>query len=661
MGDSPWRPEHAPRIVPQQLPPPPAHFTNRCAELSRLDGSRSAGGRLPRLVVINGPGGVGKSALALRWLDRVLDQFSDGALYAVLTESSGRPVPVDDVLGSFLRGMGVPTDTVPTALNERVALFRSITADRSIAVLLDDAFSAAQVRALLPSSSSSVVVVTSRRPLVGLLAEGALMVTLEPLDSAAAIELLEHRIGRQRLAAERTAGEALVDRCEGLPIALAVASALIMLRPRRSIADFVAALDNERRRLEVLVVDDDLSVRSTLDLSYRTMPVLAMRAYHVVGVHPGALVCSEMVAAVCGPVRANDAIDALVDAGVLDEVGPRCYRCHQLVRAHAHDVVSRGVKTEDIGSMERAVLEWHLFVAQAASAIVMPARPTLTYRFRQTYELPAEVVDRQGALVWLERHRLDLAAVIRRAVADGKYEIAFKLAYAVQSLFILHKHNSEAVEVDHLGLTAAVGLDDWRAETEMRKRLARTYLQLGEHDSAQRHVDELLAGARKRNDRRGEASGLKTLGGLHSRRGKHGEAVLAFEEAANIVRELGNRRSLALTLVDLSRALLDLQHVPEAIGHLDEALTILRTLDHPDPYNTARATRVLAHAHRLSGDTDTAHHLLYDALAMLVSVEADHERAVTHEALAELHDQLGEPEQARSHRDHAAQLARPGV
>jgi hypothetical protein len=99
-------------FAPQQLPSPPVHFANRTTELSQMDDVRPPGERAPRLIVITGPGGVGKSALALRWLDTVLEQFPHGALYAVLTESTGNPVAAEDVLGEFLRALGVPADAV---------------------------------------------------------------------------------------------------------------------------------------------------------------------------------------------------------------------------------------------------------------------------------------------------------------------------------------------------------------------------------------------------------------------------------------------------------------------------------------------------------------------------------------------------------------------
>jgi tetratricopeptide (TPR) repeat protein len=637
------------------------HFANRVDELARLGGLRPRGGRAPTLIVINGAGGVGKSALALRWLDGELERFPHGALYAVLTESTGQPVAAEDVLGQFLRALGVPPERVPVTVNERVTLFRSVTAGRSIAVLLDDAFSAGQVRTLLPASGSSVVVATSRRPLAGLLPEGAFMMTAGPLDPASAADLIERHVGDDRLAAERAAAEALISRCEGLPIALAVAAALMVMRPRRSVAELVADLDNERRRLEVLSVDEELSVRPTFDLSYRQLSRDAALAYQALGLHPGALVTAELVAAACStiPGRASDAVESLVDAQVLRELSPRVYRCHDLLRTHARTVAHQEMPADDREIMERQAFEWHLYVAQTASRIVMPARRSLDFAFTSSYAVPADVADHDGALAWLERHRLDLAAVVRSAVTRGQYELAYKLADAMQPLFILHRHNREAVEVNSLALTAATRWGDWAAETSMRKRLARAYLRLEELGDAQEHIDQLLAGARRRGDRRAVAGGLKTLGGLHSRRGEHEQAVLAFEEAAQIVREAGAPRSVALALIDLSRALLELRRLVEAVTHLHEALRVLGSLDQPDPYNTARATRLLAQSHLLVDEPEPARRLLDDALVLLQRIGAGHELAATHHALADVHDLLGDAEQAGRHRATAEGILRP--
>jgi hypothetical protein len=128
--------------IPRQLTAPPAHFANRHQELAELTNAAT------RVVVLKGQGGVGKTALALRWLSQQREQFPDGELHAELTSPTGEPVAPTEVLGQFLRALGVPPPHVPVSLAERTALFRSMTANRKVAVLLDNAVSAAQVRPL---------------------------------------------------------------------------------------------------------------------------------------------------------------------------------------------------------------------------------------------------------------------------------------------------------------------------------------------------------------------------------------------------------------------------------------------------------------------------------------------------------------------------------
>lgn len=154
----------AARAVPRQLPGAPPHFTNRAAELQALDEAVAGRERnAATLVLLSGPGGVGKTALASHWGGRTAGDFPDGQLYADLGGFSAEgPVPPGQVLGSFLRALGVVPDRVPSGVAEQAALFRSLTAELRLLVLLDNAVSAAQVRPMLPASAGSAVVVSSR-------------------------------------------------------------------------------------------------------------------------------------------------------------------------------------------------------------------------------------------------------------------------------------------------------------------------------------------------------------------------------------------------------------------------------------------------------------------------------------------------------------------
>src|SRR5262249_37191647 len=142
--------------VPFQLPPPPLYFLGRDGQLTLMESLRSKNDGRLFLVVLDGMGGVGKTTLALRWLHDLRSEFPDGQLYVDLGAfSRNEIVKPDEALEWFLLALGLPAKRVPLGLAPREALYRSMTADRSMAILLDNALSAAQVRPLLPSSSRS--------------------------------------------------------------------------------------------------------------------------------------------------------------------------------------------------------------------------------------------------------------------------------------------------------------------------------------------------------------------------------------------------------------------------------------------------------------------------------------------------------------------------
>ncbi|MGI3226585.1 NB-ARC domain-containing protein [Streptomyces sp. GTA36] len=234
--------ETAEQQLPWQLPPA-VRLTDRTAEVERLERHRTLAAQRahPALATVSGLGGVGKTALALAWLHGLRRDFPGGQLYADLcAQAPTGPVDPAHVLGSFLRGLGVPPQQVPEGVADRSALYRSLTADRRIVVLLDDAATAAQVRPLLPGGSN-VTLVTSRRRMSGLALEGGYQVHLEPLAPEAAVELLAATLADDRVATQPDDARALVGLCAGLPLAVRVAGARLAARPQRRITTMVRA------------------------------------------------------------------------------------------------------------------------------------------------------------------------------------------------------------------------------------------------------------------------------------------------------------------------------------------------------------------------------------------------------------------------------------
>ncbi|HZB51280.1 MAG TPA: AAA family ATPase, partial [Mycobacteriales bacterium] len=192
-------PARSPAVA--QLPAAVAGFTGRRDDLDRLDrllaGPHEAGSG--RVVLVTGPPGVGKTALAVQWAHRAAGAFPDGQLHVDLRGyDPDQPVTAAEALAGFLRALGVTGDAVAYDLAERAATYRTLLAERRLLVVLDNALSTEQVAPLLPGTGSCPVLVTSRGSLPGLVARhGAYRLKLGLLPEPDAVDLLRVLIGDQ--------------------------------------------------------------------------------------------------------------------------------------------------------------------------------------------------------------------------------------------------------------------------------------------------------------------------------------------------------------------------------------------------------------------------------------------------------------------------------
>jgi transcriptional regulator with XRE-family HTH domain len=234
-------------MSPAQLPTVTRAFRGRRMELSTLAGWRAAGAAVgsTTIMAIVGAGGIGKTALALRWAHQVKSSFPDGQLFLDLQGfgPSAQPVPPGDAIARSLIALGLSVREIPSGADDRAALYRTVLAGRRVIVVLDNAHDELQVRPLLPASQGCLVIVTSRNQLNDLaVIEGAQLLMLDVLSESDAWELLAARLGAERVAAEPDAVRELIGQCAGLPLALAIVAARATTRPVLPLAALVREL-----------------------------------------------------------------------------------------------------------------------------------------------------------------------------------------------------------------------------------------------------------------------------------------------------------------------------------------------------------------------------------------------------------------------------------
>jgi hypothetical protein len=118
-----------------------------------------------KIIVIHGTPGAGKTTLALNAAHRVRDEYPDGQLYLELRGDGDEPRTSAEALEQLLRRLDVARDDIPAGVADRAALLRTLTNDRRLLIVLDNAHSTEQVRPLLPVGAGCAVLITSRKAL----------------------------------------------------------------------------------------------------------------------------------------------------------------------------------------------------------------------------------------------------------------------------------------------------------------------------------------------------------------------------------------------------------------------------------------------------------------------------------------------------------------
>ena len=546
-----------------------------------------------RLVTLVGPGGVGKTRLALESAALVGEEFADGALLvelaavrdpALLLASIGHALGLRPLSGASWHAL----------IADHLRSLELLLVLDNLEHLVDVVAPLVELLALAPR----VRVLATSTTVLRLSGEQVLMVA--PLDPAAAIELFV----RQTIAAGCTTAltatsrdtlELICERLEGSPLAIELAAPwLRVLSPE----ELLSRLES---RLNVLrggprdTAPRHRTLRATIDSSFELLDAEVQRLFARLSVFAGGFSFDSM-SAVTGSEMGLERLDTLVTASMVHASGGR-YQLLEVMREYA---------AERLGS-DPEPRSRH---AEHFAGLVATAELQLSGADQMDWleHLDLEHDNLRVALDWLAAGEDTGAAELRMAAGLGRF-------------WYVRGHIGEGLNRLQHAIDRAGTEDDASLAKALRAASALAVIQ-GDYSLANEFATRSLSTYRKIGDRSGAARSLSNLGAILHAQGKLDAAAATLEDCIRECTELGEDRLLALAQNNRGDVALSQRELDSAAAHFAQSLAILQALG--DSANIARSMYNLGAVAVEQNRLEDAHRLLAESITLSEQV-GDHE------------------------------------
>lgn len=559
---------------------------------------------------IDGMPAVGKTTLAVRIAHIMKSDYPDAQLYIDCYGYTVGQIPLtsDQIIDNLLFSLGIPSHSIPLKFTDKLNLWRTNLYNKKVIVIFDNVKEESQINLLIPSSPSSLVLITSRNRLSSLVGIHSLNVNV--LNEKASIELLE-RVSEKQGDEYQEIFSIIAKQYDYLPLALQIVASRIRGRSLKYIERLIVS----PRPLDALL-SNATAIYDSFNVSYCLLSDDEKYLMQIMSITPGINFTANSCAALIGTDVENIYfnIETLYDQRLIEEVDDDRYRQHDLLRDFAKKKYEDNHSSDDENNAILRLIDYYIVNVIHCNSILYPnqfgIKTNTNYKW-STGKLPCS---ENEAFTWLKTELENifsclkialnnkwkisywnlshvLATFIRRSVSSWRVIDIHKIAYD----FSIDMNNQKMVACSLTDLalaqhqagdfyfavgTFAKAEECWRSLNDS-EGLAYTLSnhgfsleRLGDYELALNILYEALEINKKNNNKFGAAFTLNSIGAVHWRLGKYDIAKEIFIEAIEIKQEIKDFLGLGNTKNNLAFTYLKLGNEKKARKGFEESLNI---------------------------------------------------------------------------------------
>ncbi len=599
-------------VIPRLSPTTEPCFLHREEELAWLNERLQAGA----VVAVCGPGGMGKSALAAQTVSKLEEgRFPDGVVFHSFYHKPSTDMALQTIAGAF-------QVEAKAGLESAV---RQALAGKQALLILDGAEEADDLPAVLRLRGGCGVLITSRKTED---APDALW-ELKPLEEKPAEEVFLRYSGP---VSDAASAAAICNILDGWPVGLRIAGRYLR-STKESAADYLRWLDKKPFRKLGAGKHQEDNAALLLGRSVEQVSADAVQVLRLAGVLAFASISLGPVMAVVGKededqdeveLRSTEALNELVNYGLMEKPGERWQTSHALVHTYARTELALSKE-----SLER-LAGWYIDFCRTQSQAGLEGYTRL------------------------DAERAHCLRLMESCLESKLWQEVQGLVRAINTYLDRQGYWTEWQTAVSINLTAARLAGDRKEEGWGLNEIGRTCNRRGDYTQALAYYEQSLPIRQEVGDKFGEGRTLNNIGTIYRQQGKHEQALERYEQSLTTKREIGDREGEGRTLNNIGFLYRIQGDNKTALAYYQQCLPIKREVG--DKRGEGITLNNIAKIYRMQGNAAKALEYYEQALAICQQFGDRAGEAVRYWNLGLTYEDLGDLAQAEEYMSQAVQI-----